>query len=1052
MKKSLFEVIHKSHVELSIQRILKEGYPSNRKSSTYDLVFEGTAFPPKYVLSLAGFFADKRFISHDEFSGGEESKAFEHLRSLGFEILPKTETQGIDQAKKGNTTFHYKYAHHKELNEINLDLFKNYFQEYIAYCKRSNWLSHEEAYKFKFGHWVKEQVDFKSQSDQEVLDLCRLSQDQEYEPGIKGVNFILSSLRYSDHFIELKDVEVLRKLSDPDYLLEDSDMEGSSMSFPKLSVWTGTLFPERFSIYANEELIKGIAPLFELEKHPKSGIRAFNMANYCLGQIKDQIQLNYPEEALSLIQLVFNESTSLEPVDWTWLTQDFILYLVRRKIDVQPNYYWVNQGERYKKELGASCVSAPVDELHHHKRLKDLIEGDIVIHYANTEIKATSIVKREYVQGPRPYDPDGNDWYSVDVSYQLLDHPISIIELKDRLKDNESLLPSKYSPFDKYLGVNQSYLLMFNKESYDLIFDQDQKPLQTITNPENMKYWIYSPGKQANKWDEFYNEGIMALGWDDLGDLSDYESKDVIEGSLKELLGVSGSKKNDATANWDFANEMQPGDLVFVKKGRRELLGYGIVKSEYRYHEDRDGYQSVRDVEWKSKGNWPVDHDLVVKALTNITSYGSDHPEYKLYHERLMAVIEGNYKELAQSKFEAKNIILYGPPGTGKTYSTKAYAVSLAETGVSERGEAWLEEGDRSYQKTWKALRKEERIEFVTFHQSFAYEDFVQGIRPDVSSSQLSFDRHEGVFKLISEKARKNYEQSQSGERETFGTFDEVFNSFMSGILQEEVNEIEIPMRSKGYYFTLTKYDPDEGRMKFKKKSGGTGHDLLFKNLKRIYEGTLDYGIDGLGVYYYPFVDRLKEFALEKQKQTPVQPLKHFVLIIDEINRANISRVLGELITLLEPDKRLGQDDELIVKLPSGEPFGVPPNLHIIGTMNTADKSIAHLDVALRRRFKFKPVYPDFEKAGDYSELLQALNIKIESQLSPELTIGHSFFMNEDPIENIMNDKVIPLMLEYFNHRIEEVEEILESIGIKLGTTEFGIPKCIGYEPEQGTD
>lgn len=609
-------------------------------------------------------------------------------------------------------------------------------------------------------------------------------------------------------------------------------------------------------------------------------------------------------------------------------------------------------------------------------------------------------------------------------------------------KDKELIeLVKQYIP--EYDGTN--HLILAQDILFQTLENTNVSPLSK--NHSEMKYWIYAPGEGARKWDEFYDQKIMALGWDDLGDLEQYESKEDIAETLRDMWGVSSSKMNDAHANWEFAHEMQPGDKVFVKKGRKELLGFGVVKSDYRFDANRNEYQSIRDVDWKQKGHWQVDHNLVMKTLTDITRYASEHESYEKYSDLLMAVIKGSYQTKNEEEASAINMILYGPPGTGKTYSTKAYAVSLGETGNIQRAEEWLDSEERTYINSWKQLREEERIEFVTFHQSFAYEDFVQGIRPDVSSTVLSFDRHNGVFKTISDKARKNYEQSISGERKSFGTFDEIFNSFMSGMLQEEETEIEIPMRSKGYYFTITGYDPDDGRMNFKKKSGGTGHDLLVKNLKKIYEGTLDYGIDGLGVYYYPFVDRLKQFAIEKQKQTPVQPLKHYVLIIDEINRANISRVLGELITLLEPDKRLGQDDELIVKLPSGESFGVPPNLHIIGTMNTADKSIAHLDVALRRRFKFKPMYPDASLAGDYSNLLIALNAKIENQLNPELTIGHSFFMNDDPIEQIMNDKVIPLMLEYFNHRTEDVISILKSVGIKLGETTFGIPHCIGYEP-----
>lgn len=406
------------------------------------------------------------------------------------------------------------------------------------------------------------------------------------------------------------------------------------------------------------------------------------------------------------------------------------------------------------------------------------------------------------------------------------------------------------------------------------------------------------------------------------------------------------------------------------------------------------------------------------------------------------------HKPIEQLKFDTMNLILYGPPGTGKTYATKAYALSLLQDGGPGRYDEFCglrEEAENDFLETWSKYKNSEQVEYVTFHQSFAYEDFVQGIRPDVTAGSLQFDRTDGIFKVISDRARANYERATSDHPLDSMSFIQVLNSFLNELLQDESQEIDIPMRSKGYSFAITKYQPDEGRIKFRKQSGGTGHDLLVKNLKGIYEGTFDYGIEGLGGYYYPLVDALKQHAETLNSSNEGEELKQFVLIIDEINRANISRVLGELITLLEPDKRLGQRDELMVKLPSGESFGVPPNLHIIGTMNTADKSIAHLDVALRRRFKFIPMYPDAEKAGTYQNLLERLNKEIEEAIGSEFTIGHSYFMTDDPLKEIMNGKVIPLMMEYFNHRTDQVVQILKSVGLALDEkVHFGIPHCTG--------
>lgn len=370
---------------------------------------------------------------------------------------------------------------------------------------------------------------------------------------------------------------------------------------------------------------------------------------------------------------------------------------------------------------------------------------------------------------------------------------------------------------------------------------------------------------------------------------------------------------------------------------------------------------------------------------------------------------------------QAKNIILYGPPGTGKTYNSIDKAVKLASP------ERYNLNDHKLNKAVFDELRKNGQIEFVTFHQNYSYEDFVVGISPDVTSGTLRFDKRDGIFKQLAERAKQNWLEV-SDKKEISIDFNFVFNSFFSKLIEEEVNEVEIPMKSKGYKYKVTSIDIDEGRIKFKKQSGGTGHDLLIKNLKAIYEGRLDYGVDGLGVYYYPLVELLKEFAntLEPRK-SEVAELKRFVLIIDEINRANISKVFGELITLLEEDKRLGEENELRITLPNGEKdFGVPPNLYIIGTMNTADKSIALIDIALRRRFEFIGYYPIYDLLNDeVSLLLKKVNEAVfKEKKSADYLIGHAYFLKGQAIEVVLQNKVVPLLMEYFSGKTEIVSKI----------------------------
>jgi 5-methylcytosine-specific restriction endonuclease McrBC GTP-binding regulatory subunit McrB len=186
--------------------------------------------------------------------------------------------------------------------------------------------------------------------------------------------------------------------------------------------------------------------------------------------------------------------------------------------------------------------------------------------------------------------------------------------------------------------------------------------------------------------------------------------------------------------------------------------------------------------------------------------------------------------------------------------------------------------------------------------------------------------------------------------------------------------------------------------------------------------------------YFIKAFELVKSLMPKSITKTPKTDKKNYVIIIDEINRANISRVFGELITLIEPDKRSHGTIPLEARLPSGDPFIVPSNLFIIGTMNTADKSIALLDIALRRRFEFESMYPKYEIKNQeiYDvEILEKINKQIIKSKGHDFQIGHAYFMgdNKDLVQR-MNKKVIPLLLEYYMNDEKEVKGILNSAGL----------------------
>lgn len=437
----------------------------------------------------------------------------------------------------------------------------------------------------------------------------------------------------------------------------------------------------------------------------------------------------------------------------------------------------------------------------------------------------------------------------------------------------------------------------------------------TTTVDSNIKetnYWIYSPGDNASMWDEFYKSGIMGIGWDDVTDLKGFSSKEEIKDYMKKVYDPSYSYKNNAHCLWQFANEIKVGDVIFVKKGMHKIIGKGIVTSDYIYDTSRSTYKHIRKVDWQNKGEWEHPGQAVMKTLTNISAY----PDYV---QKLLALFaEDTSEEVSEQKeikyplyskddflnevymdedtyntltelLEAKyNVILQGAPGVGKTFAAKRLAYSI------------MGEKDTS------------RVAMVQFHQSYSYEDFIQGYRP----SKDGFELENGTFYKFCKEA-------------------------------EEDNE-------RPYFF-----------------------------------------------------------------------------IIDEINRGNLSKILGELMMLIEKDKR----GEKIKLLYSNEWFTVPQNVRIIGMMNTADRSLALMDYALRRRFAFFDFAPAFSSEGFKNYLAEKNSQKLESlitaveslnntissdeSLGDGFRIGHSYFCTDGEItdewlKSVVEYEVIPLIKEYW--------------------------------------
>ena len=449
---------------------------------------------------------------------------------------------------------------------------------------------------------------------------------------------------------------------------------------------------------------------------------------------------------------------------------------------------------------------------------------------------------------------------------------------------------------------------------------------------ETPHYWLYAPGVGASMWEDFYERGVMGIGWHELGNLRDYPTKADMRLRLQEVYGSGSSQKHSAHAVWQFAHDIKPGDIIFVKQGRTEILGWGAVTGDYEYDADAGRYPNLRKVRWARKGRWTNDGQFAMKTLTDVTDYpdfvaklnalfedeeeeGETNVETAAQlapygKEDFLAEVymsEEQYNALVGVLRSKKNVILQGAPGVGKTFIAKRLAYSMM------------------------GVKDPERVQMVQFHQSYSYEDFIEGFRPIAEG-----------FKLV-----------------------------------------------KGAFYTFCKKAQDD-----------TENDYFF--------------------------------------------------IIDEINRGNLSKIFGELFMLIENDKR-GRNNKLQL-LYSHEDFHVPSNVYLIGMMNTADRSLAMLDYALRRRFAFFDLKPGFHsdrfvayreglgsaKLNDLLACVERLNEEIakDETLGDGFCIGHSYFcgmmrhedVTDAKLETIVEYELVPMLREYWFDEPSKVREWTDAL------------------------
>ena len=432
-----------------------------------------------------------------------------------------------------------------------------------------------------------------------------------------------------------------------------------------------------------------------------------------------------------------------------------------------------------------------------------------------------------------------------------------------------------------------------------------------------------------------------------------------------------------------------------------------------------------------------------------------DQSENQININELIKNINELMSNTDQTPATPLNQILFGAPGTGKTYHTKEMAVEI----INGKKEGGKKREREEINKEYEELIKAEQIVFTTFHQSLSYEDFIEGIKPEITTDDnITYEVKDGIFKQLCSRADK------------ISDFDKGWNDLIAEAGQKLLSDSMLSLLTKEKKEVYVTKITDNGNLKIKHKNGDKEYSISRSRAKKLQKVFLDLSdVEGIskafrsvipGCYYtiyWAVLNYINNKIKEKNKDIDYEEPKPYVLIIDEINRGNVSAIFGELITLLEEDKRKGNPEHTEAVLPySGDNFSVPNNVYIIGTMNTADRSVEALDTALRRRFSFVEMQPKPDilskvEGVELKKLLKTINQRIEVLIDKDHQIGHSYFIgiqNIVDLQRTFKAKIIPLLEEYFYGDFGKIGLVLGGAFIKLAENQVAFPENFEYEKD----
>ena len=567
----------------------------------------------------------------------------------------------------------------------------------------------------------------------------------------------------------------------------------------------------------------------------------------------------------------------------------------------------------------------------------------------------------------------------------------------------------------------------------------------SISSDSTITYWTFSPGEKASKWHLCVDKGIMCLGWDALGDLSQYASREDMRIEIKKHYPTDGNAKNDSLAVWQFSREMKIGDVVFAKKGRDTIIGRGIVESDYYFDENFSDFKHIRKINWEYVGEWKTDDVYAMKTLTNIT-------RYKDYVEKLNRLFESPDKvgEPLDSPTSDNYWWLVASP--------KIWSISGMKIGEEQYYTFYNDDGNK--RRIFQHFLNAKEGDIVIGYESTPKKQVTGLLKVSriIKNEALYFIKTNNIspiefstLRSIPELINMEYMKNQQGS--FFKLTPEEYSIIMGLARGEKPIEKEKYSKDdflKQVFVSQNDYERLESLLLRKKNlilqgAPGVGKTYAAKRLAYAIMGEKDedrimqvqfhqnYSYEDFVMGYKPndnggFVlkpGKFYKFCKDAEKDRDHE----YFFIIDEINRGNLSKIFGELLMLIENDYR-DKEIELSYK---DEKFSVPSNIYIIGMMNTADRSLAMIDYALRRRFSFFEMKPGFETPqfktyiGERNDprldkLVNAiidLNKLIESDdsLGSGFCIGHSYLCElgtKYSLDSIVDYDIVPMLREYW--------------------------------------